>query len=446
MMNIRPLLIRSTVLAVGLAITSSLSIAADDVLHESGVKIVGGQDATIEEFPWQVALMGGLAGWTEDQKQVLCGGTIISKQWILTAAHCDHWALVSIRAGVTNKSDTSGQNIAILRKILHPDYNLPTRFNNDIMLLELAADLDLSGPRAKAIPIMTSAGASSGLANPGVIASISGWGATTQGGASPERLQKAKVPIVANADVVRPYLEIPPPNGPMYVTDKMIAAGLPTGGIDTCQGDSGGPMVVPDANSVLGYRLAGATSFGQGCAQPDYRGLYARVSEFEDWIGNTTGIPVVVTEFYNEAFDHYFITWVDAEAQKLISGATPGWKPTGLTFSAFANGRSGTSAVCRIYIPPGKGDGHFFGRDSAECDGTTQRNPSFMLESSSFFHLFPPTGGACAAGTVPVYRVFSNRTDVNHRYTTSRTVRDQMVAKGWVAEGDGPDAVVMCAP
>ena len=45
-----------------------------------------------------------------------------------------------------------------------------------------------------------------------------------------------------------------------------------------------------------------------------------------------------------------------------------------------------------------------------------------------------------------MYRVFSNRPDANHRYTTSRAIRDQMVAKGWLAEGDGPDLVVMCAP
>jgi hypothetical protein len=61
-------------------------------------------------------------------------------------------------------------------------------------------------------------------------------------------------------------------------------------------------------------------------------------------------------------------------------------------------------------------------------------------------YMYLPTLGTCAAGTVPVYRVFSNRADANHRYTTSRTIRDQMVASGWVAEGDGPDFVVMCAP
>ena len=74
------------------------------------------------------------------------------------------------------------------------------------------------------------------------------------------------------------------------------------------------------------------------------------------------------------------------------------------------------------------------------------KNPTFVLESPAFFFLYPPVAGACAAGTVPVYRVYSNRADANHRYTTDRAVRDAMVAKGWLAEGDGPDLVVMCSP
>ena len=60
--------------------------------------------------------------------------------------------------------------------------------------------------------------------------------------------------------------------------------------------------------------------------------------------------------------------------------------------------------------------------------------------------MYLPTAGNCPTATTPVYRVFSNRPDANHRYTTERSVRDAMVAKGWVAEGDGTDFVVMCAP
>ncbi len=162
--------------------------------------------------------------------------------------------------------------------------------------------------------------------------------------------------------------------------------------------------------------------------------------------GSATPLPVSVVEFYNASLDHYFITYVADEIAKLDNGTFKGWARTGLSFSAYATAASNTSAVCRIYIPPGKGDGHFFGRDANECNGTMTKNPTFILESSTFLFLYPPSLGNCAAGQVPVYRVFSNRADANHRYTTSRAVRDQMVAKGWLAEGDGPDVVVMCAP
>lgn len=157
-------------------------------------------------------------------------------------------------------------------------------------------------------------------------------------------------------------------------------------------------------------------------------------------------VPVTVVEFYNASLDHYFITWVPDEIAKLDNGTFKGWARTALSFKAYVESQGGTSAVCRIYIPPGKGDGHYFGRDPAECDGTMTKNPTFILESSSFFHLFPPNLGNCGSGTVPVYRVFSNRADANHRYTTDRATRDLMVAKGWLAEGDGADTVVMCAP
>ena len=159
-----------------------------------------------------------------------------------------------------------------------------------------------------------------------------------------------------------------------------------------------------------------------------------------------TGLPVSVVEFYNASLDHYFITYVTDEIAKLDNGTFKGWVRTGLSFNAFANTQSGTSAVCRIYIPPDKGDGHFFGRDANECAGTMSKNPTFFLESDAFLYLYPPTLGNCAAGQVPVYRAYSNRADANHRYTTSRAVRDQMVGKGWQAEGDGDDIVVMCAP
>ena len=164
-------------------------------------------------------------------------------------------------------------------------------------------------------------------------------------------------------------------------------------------------------------------------------------------IVSTAPESVAVVEFYNAALDHYFITWAAAEIANLDAGNTPTrWTRTGYGFRAGIVAQPSTSPVCRFYIPPEKGDSHFFGRGTTECNATAAKNPTFVLEDPAFMQMMLPTAGNCPSGTVPIYRVFSNRPDANHRYMTDRTVRDQMVAKGWVAEGDGPDLVVMCAP
>lgn len=152
-----------------------------------------------------------------------------------------------------------------------------------------------------------------------------------------------------------------------------------------------------------------------------------------------------VVEFYNAGLDHYFISWVPAEIANLDSGNTKGWKRTGRSFSSFDAGAAGVSPVCRFYIPPALGDSHFYGRGVAECDSTASRNPGFVAEDPAFMSMVLPSGASCPQGSIPVYRVFSNRKDANHRYTTDRAIRDEMVSRGWLAEGDGPDLVVMCA-
>ena len=122
------------------------------------------------------------------------------------------------------------------------------------------------------------------------------------------------------------------------------------------------------------------------------------------------------------------------------------WARTGRTMRTYTTAQAGTSPVCRYYIPPALGDSHFFGRGTAECTATGQKNPTFVLEDSQFMQMFLPAVGTCPANTRQIYRVFSNRVDANHRYLTDKTTRDRMVATGWLVEGDGPDQVVMCAP
>jgi hypothetical protein len=162
---------------------------------------------------------------------------------------------------------------------------------------------------------------------------------------------------------------------------------------------------------------------------------------------SASAATVDVVEYYNPTLDHYFLTWIAAEMANLDAGTTsPKWTRTGRTFKAYATVQPQTSDVCRFYIPPALGNSHFFGRSAAECAASQKSTPGLVLEDPDYMHVVLPTAGACPATTQPVYRLFNNRPDANHRYTTDRAVRDEMVAKAWVAEGDGPDAVAMCVP
>ena len=161
---------------------------------------------------------------------------------------------------------------------------------------------------------------------------------------------------------------------------------------------------------------------------------------------------VTVVEFYNAALDHYFITANPQEISDLDNGVHKGWARTGQSFKAYAVGSSGHTArslVCRAYGNPAAGlDSHFYSASPDECYATLSKfDGIWLLESAAVFVIDLPdtTTGACPAGDVPIYRVFNNRADANHRYTTSIALRDQMVARGYVAEGYGPNSVTLCA-
>ena len=156
---------------------------------------------------------------------------------------------------------------------------------------------------------------------------------------------------------------------------------------------------------------------------------------------------VEVVEFYHQGFDHYFITWGTAEIAALDAGTViKGWTRTGHKFKAFVVPQANTQDVCRFYIPPELGDSHFFGRGATECADTKVKFPALVEEDPKYMQMVLPAAGVCPAGFIAIYRVFSGRVDANHRYMIDRALRDLMVAAGWVAEGDGPDLVVMCAP
>ena len=166
---------------------------------------------------------------------------------------------------------------------------------------------------------------------------------------------------------------------------------------------------------------------------------------------------VQVDEFYHAGLRHYFITADAAEKQLLDDGVHPGWQRTGESFKAHAAGSKpggSTSPVCRYYGDPLQGlDSHFYAasgktEDTLECESVFVTFPSaWLLESDNVFqiHLPDTATGTCPGGTIPVYRLWNQRADSGHRYTTSEGIRDEMLVAGYRAEGYGREGVVMCA-
>lgn len=146
-------------------------------------------------------------------------------------------------------------------------------------MLRLSSPLNLNN-NVQVIDYARQADADAGWTDPDQIATVSGWGDLSFGGSKPDHLQSVEIPIVDNAVAAAQY---DPLLEPFDITDNMLAAGNDgTGGQDACQGDSGGPLVVQDNNGR--DILAGIVSFGNGCADPNFMGIYTRVSRYCGWI------------------------------------------------------------------------------------------------------------------------------------------------------------------
>jgi len=158
-------------------------------------------------------------------------------------------------------------------------------------------------------------------------------------------------------------------------------------------------------------------------------------------------------EFRRAAANHYFVTTIADEINLLDTGKLAGWKRTGEALDVLSSAAVtsyATSPVCRLYGKPEAGlDSHFYSASPAECQATLDRFPNAWIpESPNVFRVVLPDAntGACPIDTEPIYRLFNNRADVNHRYTASTSTRVQMIADGWIAEGYGPVGVAMCGP
>ena len=140
---------------------------------------------------------------------------------------------------------------------------------------------------------------------------------------------------------------------------------------------------------------------------------------------------------------------------KLDNGTFKGWSRTGKQFKGFVADSSAlmldiARTVCRFYGNPAAGlDSHFYSGAADECDEVKRKFPdAWVFESSDVFQAVLPdrVTGTCPDGTAPVYRLFNQRADANHRYTTEQAVRNQMIAKGYIPEGYGPLGVALCSP
>ncbi|MFS8886475.1 trypsin-like serine protease [Synechococcus sp. H70.2] len=257
-------------------------------------RIVGGRPAHPGAFPWMVALLN--AAEPDPFRAQFCAGSLVAPEWVLTAAHCffddQGQQVVNARnldllVGTTRLQLGAGQRIRAAQIVIHPGYNpqVGQLGGNDLALVRLSRPVALP-TLPVVLPNQTS------LTAPGTFATILGWGATSPRDLDQEPsgfaldLQQAEVPIVANEVCNAPQSY----NG--IILDTMLCAGFPQGGVDTCQADSGGPLLVPSGS---GFALAGITSFGKGCAQPNFYGVYTRVSSFAEFvqavIGSTSSAP-----------------------------------------------------------------------------------------------------------------------------------------------------------
>ncbi|KAM9728247.1 enteropeptidase [Menidia menidia] len=231
----------------------------------AGPRVVGGANAARGAWPWMASLH-----W---KGRHVCGATLISSDWLLTAAHCvygknvhlEHWSAI---LGLHAQSELGSEVQPVDRIIIHREYDRRSK-EADIALMHLQTPASLSEwVQPVCLP-------SQGQSFPaGTPCFIAGWGREAEGGPIPDVLQEAELPLLSAPECQRllPEYDLSP---------KMLCAGYPQGGVDSCQGDSGGPlMMLQDGR----WTQIGVTSFGIGCGRPQRPGAYARVSAFTSWI------------------------------------------------------------------------------------------------------------------------------------------------------------------
>ncbi|NWU70492.1 CTRL protease, partial [Pterocles burchelli] len=230
-------------------------------LHSSE-RIVNGQNAVPGSWPWQVSLQ------TRSGSH-FCGGSLISENWVVTAAHCEfnpYAHVVVLGEYDLGSSAESVQVKTVDRVVTNPSWD-PVKLNNDITLLRLSSPAQL-GPRVSPVCL---APASLALPN-GLQCVTTGWGRTNPD--SPDlavKLQQATLPLVSSTQCKQYW-------GNQITSSMLCAGGI---GASSCQGDSGGPLVYQSGNV---WTLIGIVSWGNTNCNIRIPAMYARVSQFRNWI------------------------------------------------------------------------------------------------------------------------------------------------------------------
>ena len=254
-------------------------------------RVIGGGVSVPGRWPSMVALVR--AGASSPADRQFCGATVIAPRWVLTAAHCLFDAFgrpvepsdIRALAGIDDLRAERARESVVTNLFVHPDYDHAAQdAYDDIALLELAVELDIE-------PVRLFAGDSEALGRaPGVVV---GWGATEfatpRRATYPDALHQAVVPLVPRAVCNAPE------SYAGYVGGGQLCAGFVDGGVDTCVGDSGGPLFVDTGGWI---EQVGVVSYGRGCAEPLFYGIYTNIAAYRGWIADYVALadPVVPTD------------------------------------------------------------------------------------------------------------------------------------------------------
>ncbi|XP_040596276.1 serine protease 44-like [Mesocricetus auratus] len=232
-------------------------------------RIVGGQPAAERKWPWQVSLQ------VRHTSSHICGGSLISKWWVMTAAHCVFGHLdYQVSMGMVDLLADKAVEIPVQDIIVHRDFSVMRTIVHDIALALLAFPVNYSGYiQPVCLPHKTL------MVAAGTRCWVTGWGRVIEGGRSSRVLREVELSIIRHEECNQLFKDNA---GKIFtVVQEGVVCGYSKEGGDSCQGDSGGPLVC-EFNGT--WVQVGIVSWGIGCGRGGLPGVYTEVSYYKDWI------------------------------------------------------------------------------------------------------------------------------------------------------------------